>query len=157
MTKILVIHGPNLARLGTREPRLYGTETVADLTEKLMHVAADHAAEVEVFQSNHEGALVDKLEATAGSVDGLIINPGGLTHTSVVLRDAVAGLGVPAVEVHVTNIYAREAFRRQSLVAPVAAAHVVGFGVHGYVLALLGLLEMLRADHPDSTREGGSQ
>ncbi len=156
MTKILVMHGPNLGRLGTRETRLYGEKTLQEVTERLSRVAADRRATVEVFQSNHEGALVDRLEEAAGEVQGLVINPGGLAHTSVVLRDAVVALGVPAVEVHITNIHAREPFRHRDLLAPVVQGQVVGLGTSGYVLALSGLLDMLQSRPPESCQEGGT-
>ena len=115
MTRILVVHGPNLGSLGKREPHIYGRTTLAEINARLAAVAKDRGASLEVYQSNHEGAIVDKLEESSGNIDGLVINPGGLTHTSVVLRDAVAGLGIPAVEVHLTNIHSREPFRRQDL------------------------------------------
>jgi 3-dehydroquinate dehydratase-2 len=156
MIKILVMHGPNLGRLGTREPQLYGKETLQELAARLSRVAGERGATVEVFQSNHEGALVDRLEEAAGTVHGLIINPGGLAHTSVVLRDAVAALGVPAVEVHITNTHAREPFRHQDLLAPVVLGQIVGLGTPGYLLALTGLLDILRSRRPDSCQEGGT-
>jgi 3-dehydroquinate dehydratase-2 len=156
MIKILVMHGPNLGRLGMRETQLYGEETLEQLTERLSRVAEERGAAVEVFQSNHEGALIDRLEEAAGNVQALIINPGGLAHTSVVLRDAVAALGVPAVEVHVTNTYAREFLRHQDLLTPVVVGQIIGLGTSGYVLALAGLLDILRPREPDSPQEGGS-
>jgi 3-dehydroquinate dehydratase-2 len=156
MTKILVMHGPNLGQLGTRETHLYGKETLQELTGRLSRLAAGRGAAVEVFQSNHEGALVDRLEAAAGEVQGLIINAAGLAHTSVVLRDAVVALGVPTVEVHITNIYARESFRHRDLLAPVVLGQVAGLGTYGYVLALTGLLETLRPRQAGSCQQGGT-
>jgi 3-dehydroquinate dehydratase-2 len=154
MTRILVVHGPNLGSLGNREPHIYGRTTLPEINARLAAVAKDRGVSLEVYQSNHEGAILDKLEESSGSIDGLVINPGGLTHTSVVLRDAVAGLGIPAVEVHLTNIHSREPFRRQSLLSDVVLGQVVGLGSYGYILALLGLLDRSEAV---GSHEGGQR
>ncbi|MBN2645156.1 MAG: type II 3-dehydroquinate dehydratase [Desulfuromonadaceae bacterium] len=143
--KICVIHGPNLNLLGTREPGIYGSETLADMNEQLRAAGLEHQVEVECFQSNHEGAIVDRIhQAAREGVDGLIINPAAYTHTSVAIRDAVAGVALPTVEVHLSNVHARESFRHQSFLAPVAIAQLCGFGSFGYRLALDGLLHYLR-------------
>jgi 3-dehydroquinate dehydratase II len=144
--RILVVHGPNLNLLGVREPDVYGTTTLAEIDGALASLAAELGVEVESFQSNHEGALVDRIQAAlAERTDGLLVNPGGYTHTSVAIRDALTGVGVPFVEVHLSNIHAREPFRRQSLFADVAVAQVAGFGAQSYTVALRGLVESLRA------------
>lgn len=143
--KILVLHGPNLNLLGTREPDIYGAKTLAEIDSELTSYAATCSVEVEIHQSNHEGILVDLIHAAAGSgASGLIINPGAYTHTSIALRDAIVGTGLPAVEVHLSNIHARESFRSKSFIAPVAVGQVSGFGAMGYRLALDGLLFRLR-------------
>lgn len=142
--RIEVLHGPNLNLLGTREPALYGTATLPEVDEQLERLGTELGAAVAAYQSNHEGALVDRVQATAGETDGYVVNAGGFTHTSVALRDALAGVARPFVEVHVTNIHAREPFRRESLLAPVAVGTVMGFGADGYLLALRGLVRHLQ-------------
>jgi len=142
--KIAVVHGPNLRLLGRREPHVYGSDTLAHVNRALEEVARELGAEVEVFQSNHEGEILDFLESAAGRVDGILINPAGLTHTSVCLRDALLGLGLPVVEVHLSNPAAREPFRHRSLVAPIALATVAGFGLTSYLLGLRGLVAHLK-------------
>ena len=133
--RLLILNGPNLNLLGTREPEVYGHGTLADLETALRQ--AFPGVVFSFFQSNHEGALIDRLhQAQADGCDGVVFNPGGYTHTSVALRDAVAAIRVPVVEVHVSNVHAREAFRHQSLIAPVAAGQVVGLGRAGYHLAV---------------------
>jgi 3-dehydroquinate dehydratase-2 len=141
MKKIAIINGPNLDRLGKREPEIYGRATLADL-EQALRSEFNAVAELTFFQSNHEGALIDRIAALAdGRGDGLVLNPGGLTHTSVALRDALAGARVPAVEVHISNIYQREEFRHQSLTAPACAAVISGLGLEGYHAAVRFLLK----------------
>jgi 3-dehydroquinate dehydratase-2 len=140
MKKIAILNGPNLDRLGKREPEIYGHATLADLERALRHEFAA-AVEFEFFQSNHEGALIDKIAALAeAKFDGMVLNGGAFTHTSVALRDALAGAGLRTVEVHISNIYKREAFRHQSLTAPVCAAVISGLGLEGYHAAVRFLL-----------------
>lgn len=143
---ILVVNGPNLNLLGSREPEVYGRETLADLERLLEKAARKLKCRVEFFQSNHEGALIDCLHE-ARSRDGIILNPGGLTHSSVSLRDAVAAIGVPVIEVHLSNIHAREEFRRNSLISPVASGVISGLGSEGYLLALEALVMLKRRRH----------
>jgi 3-dehydroquinate dehydratase-2 len=142
--KIWVIHGPNLNLLGTREPEVYGSTTLDDINAQLEAAAKQEGVELSRFQSNHEGELVEHLQGAAGRADGILINPAGLTHTSVVLRDALLASGLPVVEVHLSNVHAREEFRRTSLVADIAVGQVAGFGPDSYLLGLRGLVAHLR-------------
>jgi len=137
--RLLVLHGPNLNLLGTREPGVYGSETLADIEARLRQVARDIGAEVEFFQTNGEGALVEAVQAARGRFEGVVINPAAYTHTSVALRDAFLAVGIPFVEVHLSNVHAREPFRRRSLLADVAVGTVCGFGPASYELGLRGL------------------
>lgn len=140
---IFVLNGPNLNLLGTREPEVYGTATLADV-EKLTAETADALGyEVRAVQSNHEGVLIDAIHAVRGDCSGIVINPGGLTHTSVSLRDALTGVGMPFAEVHISDVYARESFRHFSYLEDVAAVRVVGRGVAGYADAVRGLVALL--------------
>ncbi len=148
MRRVLVLHGPNLQALGSREPPVYGAVTLDAVDAALRDLATRLGCEIETFQSNHEGVLIDALYRTlpalAGrSFDGVLLNPGGLTHTSVALRDAVAGCGLPVVETHLTNTAAREAFRHRSLTAGAAAGVVQGFGTDSYLLGLRALMGVL--------------
>jgi 3-dehydroquinate dehydratase II len=133
---IFVLNGPNLNLLGTREPRIYGTQTLADIQEALEQRAKSHKLKLDIRQSNHEGVLVDWLHEALAKASAVIINGGGYAHTSVAIRDAIAALPIPVIEVHLSNVYAREHFRRQSMIAQVARGSVVGFGPLSYVLAL---------------------
>ena len=141
--RVLVVNGPNLNLLGRREPEVYGTDTLSDLVERCRATAAELGLEVDARQSNHEGVLIDTVQEAMTGHGGVIINPGGYTHTSVALRDALAALPVPVVEVHLSNVHAREAFRSHSYVSPVATAVIAGAGVTGYDLALRFLAERL--------------
>ncbi len=138
--RILVVHGPNLNTLGTREPEIYGRLTLDMINQRIQRRARELGVEALCFQSNHEGALIDFLLAQAGESIGLIMNPGGLTHTSVSLRDAVSASGLAAIEVHLSNIYAREPFRHTSLLAGVCRGQITGLGWRGYLFALEALL-----------------
>jgi 3-dehydroquinate dehydratase II len=145
--RIAVLHGPNLNLLGTREPEIYGSFTLADIDARLVEEGAALGVDVETFQSNVEGLLVDRVQEAAGRVSGFLVNAGAYTHTSVALRDALAGVGRPFVEVHLSNVQAREPFRHESLLAPKAVGAIMGFGVDSYVLGLRGLVAHLqRAD-----------
>jgi len=141
--KIMVIHGPNLNMLGKREPDIYGHESLAEIDAGLLKRGAELGLEVETFQSNHEGALVDKIQQAAGIVHGVVINPAAYTHTSVAIRDALAMLDIPIVEIHLSNINKREPFRHTSMIADIVAARIAGFGAYGYMLALEGLAKMI--------------
>lgn len=134
--RILLINGPNLNLLGTREPHIYGSTTLNDVLEQAQKQAQQLSAELEAFQSNHEGAIVDRIHSARGHVDAVVINPGAYTHTSVAIRDALLGVDVPFVEVHVTNVHAREGWRRHSYLSDKAQAVVCGLGVFGYTAAI---------------------
>jgi 3-dehydroquinate dehydratase-2 len=146
--RILVIHGPNLNLLGSREPGLYGSATLAEIDRSLQERAALLTASLTSFQSNHEGALVDRIQAARNGTDGILINAAAYTHTSVALRDALLAVALPYVEVHLSNVHAREAFRHRSLLADRAVAVIGGFGPLSYSLALEGLLAHLRQGRP---------
>ncbi len=141
--KVAVVHGPNLRLLGRREPEVYGTDTLPDIERRLGQVAAELGVDIEYFQSNHEGQILDFLEEAASRVDGFVVNPGAFTHTSVALRDGLTGVGRPFVEVHLSNTQAREPFRRHSCLSDVAAGVVYGFGVDSYLLGLRGLVSRI--------------
>lgn len=140
---ILVIHGPNLNMLGMREPDIYGRQTLEEINADLQARAERLELQIETFQSNHEGDMVDKIQQAHDSFNGIIINPAAYTHTSIAIRDALSMLSIPVVEVHLSNIYKREDFRRTSMMSAVVIAQISGFGSYGYLLALEGLAKML--------------
>lgn len=143
--KILVLNGPNLNLLGSREPEIYGYQTLAEIMHQLQEEAKALGCEVDFYQSNHEGGLIDRIhEAREKKLDGLIFNPGAYTHTSIALADAISGVSLPTVEIHLSNIHARESFRRHSYIAPVCIGQVCGFGALGYSLALQALIAHCR-------------
>ena len=146
--RLLLVNGPNLNLLGTREPEIYGRDTLADVERIVTDAAAARGFDVRAVQSNHEGVLIDAIHAAREDCAGIVINPGGLTHTSVVLRDALSGVALPVAEVHISDVQAREPFRRHSYIADVAAVHVAGEGVAGYGRATALLLDVVtgRAD-----------
>lgn len=145
MSRVLLINGPNLNLLGTREPGIYGSGTLTDLVEAVRRQAVELGVELEAVQANDEGELVTRIHSALGRADGILINPGAYTHTSVALRDAIQGVAIPCVEVHLSNIHAREDFRQRSLTAPACIGLVAGFGPRGYGLALEGLIAYLAA------------
>ena len=138
--RFLLVNGPNLNTLGTREPHIYGHDTLFDVVARVEKRAAELGATIDAFQSNHEGAIIDYLQEHARGADGLIINPGGLAHTSVVLRDAITASQLPAVEVHISNVHAREPFRHESVLTAVCKGMVTGLGWRGYIYALEALV-----------------
>ncbi|MBI4777873.1 3-dehydroquinate dehydratase [Candidatus Desantisbacteria bacterium] len=160
--RILVIHGPNLNLLGTREPEVYGSVTMEEIDNSLKETGQSLGVEVECFQSNHEGAIIDKISQAKGSVvgkssdevappapikdsfDAIIINPGAYTHTSIAIADAIVGVNIPTIEVHISNIHKREEFRQKSFIAPVAVGQITGFGKNSYLLGLRAAVEMLK-------------
>lgn len=144
MTEILVLHGPNLNLLGGREPEIYGSLTLDEINARLERLAGELGIKIRCLQSNHEGALIDALQEARSWAAGAVFNPGGYTHTSVALRDAIIAIGIPVVEVHLSNVYAREEFRYTSLISGVCKGKVVGFGWQSYALGLRALAEIVR-------------
>ncbi len=142
--KILLLHGPNLNLLGTREPEVYGSITLDDINKKMIALGKELGAEIKCSQSNHEGALIDALQDARAWADGVVFNPGGYTHTSVALRDAISAIQIPVVEVHISNVYAREEFRHISMISAVCKGKVVGFGWRSYELGLRGLVDIIK-------------
>ena len=140
--RILLLNGCNINLLGTREPEIYGKETLPEIEKRLMESARQSGAELEAFQSNSEGDLIDKIQQARGTVDAIILNPAAFTHTSIGIRDAIASAGIPTIEVHLSNIYAREEFRHHSMIAPVCRGQIAGFGSMGYDLALQAVLRI---------------
>jgi 3-dehydroquinate dehydratase-2 len=150
MLSILVLHGPNLNLLGTREPHLYGSQTLEDINAMLHREAQSLGITAATLQSNHEGILIDAIHQARGVHHGLVINPGGLTHTSVCLRDAIAAVGIPTLEVHLSNIHKREEFRHHSYIAPVAIAQIAGLGADSYRWGLQAIVHYLRQNEKSS-------
>src|SRR5574341_1360161 len=144
MMKILVLHGPNLNLLGTREPEIYGSMMLVDINTRLIELGKELGADLKCFQSNHEGALIDSLHDAREWANGVVFNPGGYTHSSIALRDAISAIGIPVVEVHLSNVYAREEFRQSSMVSAVCIGKVVGFGWRSYELGLKALIDVIR-------------
>lgn len=145
MSSILVLHGPNLNLLGVREPSIYGAVTLPEINKQLLALAAGQNFKVEVFQSNHEGVIVDAIHGALGHHDGILINAAAYTHTSVAIRDAISAVKIPAVEVHLSNVYQREAFRHHSYLASVVLGQISGFGANSYYLGLQALLTHLQS------------
>lgn len=141
--KILVLHGPNLNMLGVREPELYGKDSLEEINRSIESAVADRRIEIRIHQSNHEGGLVDEIQQALQWADGILINPGAYTHTSIALRDAFVAVKLPVVEVHMSNIYAREQFRHHSYISPVAVGQICGFGRNSYLLGLEALIDHL--------------
>ena len=150
---VLILHGPNLNLLGQREPEVYGSATLADINAQLQGLAAQRGAEIQMLQSNHEGALVDAIQNAIDWADGIVFNPAAYAHTSIALRDAIAAVGLPTVEIHLSNIAAREPFRKTSVIAPVCLGRISGFGPSSYTLGLSALLDHLTT--ASNLSEGG--
>lgn len=141
--KILIINGPNLNMLGTREPEIYGSFSYADLEKELYAYSFEIGIDIEIFQSNSEGEIIEKIQKSIGEMDGILINPAGYTHTSVSIRDAFSSVNLPCVEVHLSNVYKREEFRHKSLIAPVCIGQITGFGKNSYKLGLKAILDFI--------------
>ncbi|ARI77086.1 type II 3-dehydroquinate dehydratase [Halobacillus mangrovi] len=143
MKRLLLINGPNLNMLGKREPDKYGRHTLQDVVRLVKDTAWEQGYEVEAYQSNHEGDLVDQIQRAEGGAAGIIINPAAYTHSSIAMRDAVSAISIPVIEIHISNVHSREEFRHHSMLAPVCAGQIVGFGIDGYRLATLGLIKKI--------------
>ena len=141
---ILLINGPNLNLLGTREPEIYGNQTLNQIEEELINIAKQNKFELECYQSNHEGKIVDKIQSSIGNVNGILINAGALTHTSVALRDALVGSNIPFIELHISNIFNREGFRKESFLTDKAIGIISGFGIYSYFLSLEAIINYLK-------------
>jgi 3-dehydroquinate dehydratase-2 len=142
--KILILHGPNLNLLGTREPEVYGSMALDDINKKMLELGKELGAEIKCLQSNHEGALIDALQDARTWASGVVFNPGGYTHTSIALRDAISAIQIPVIEAHLSNVYAREEFRHISMISAVCKGKVVGFGWRSYELGLRGLIDIIK-------------
>lgn len=142
MQKILVLNGPNLNLLGQREPEIYGSDTLEDINDRIRSYAEGQGIECLFFQSNHEGEIIDKIHEYRQNCDGIIINPGAFTHTSIAIRDALSAVNLPAIEVHLSNVFAREEFRKHSYISPVATGVISGLGSRGYLLAVNALINL---------------
>lgn len=149
MNKVLVIHGPNLNLLGKREPNIYGKLSFEAINQKLIEAGHGLDLEVTVFQSNHEGELIDQLQAAESWAEGVVFNPGGYTHTSVALHDAIASIDIPVIEVHISNIFARENFRKESMTAPACAGTISGLGWQSYLLGIYAINEIIKSKYQD--------
>lgn len=145
--KLLIIHGPNLNLLGVRQPEIYGSTTLRDIDLRLKELGSELGSSVECYHSNSEGDIISQIHLAHGAKDGIVINAGAYTHTSIAIADAIAGVDIPTVEVHLSNIYQREQFRHHSYIAPLAIGQISGFGVHSYLLGLQALVEHLRQVH----------
>ncbi|HRJ26026.1 MAG TPA: type II 3-dehydroquinate dehydratase [Fimbriimonadaceae bacterium] len=145
LTKILILHGPNLNLTGFREPEVYGKTTLEDIDAKILEEAPKLGCDARILQSNHEGVLIDTIQENRRWADGIIINPGALTHTSIAIRDALVAVRIPIIEVHLSNVHAREEFRRHSVIAPVTVGQIVGMGGYGYILAMMAMLNLRKA------------
>jgi 3-dehydroquinate dehydratase II len=150
---VLVINGPNLNLLGIREPEIYGRTTLEDINRELIALGTELGIRIETFQSNSEGALVDRIQQARGHVDLIIINPAAYTHTSIAIRDALIAIETPVIEVHLSNVYKRESFRHRSTIADVVEARLMGFGAEGYLLALRAAARMIKEQHPEKQEE----
>jgi 3-dehydroquinate dehydratase-2 len=146
MKRLLLINGPNLNMLGNREPDKYGHQTLADVVQLVKDTAWEQGYEVETYQSNHEGDLVDQIQMAEGRAAGIILNPAAYTHTSIAIRDAISAITLPVIEIHISNVHNREDFRHHSMLAPVCAGQIVGFGIDGYRLAALGLMKKIEKE-----------
>jgi len=144
--KFLLLNGPNLNMLGKREVSIYGTTTLKDIEEQVQKVAIENDSSVDCFQSNHEGELIDRIHEANGLYNGIIFNPGAFTHYSYAIRDALASITVPTIEVHISNVHKREEFRHHSVISPVTEGQIVGMGIYGYELALLALMQKTRGE-----------
>lgn len=142
--KLLIVHGPNLNLLGTREPSVYGCQTLSDINNELTSLAGELGIEIDFFQSNSEGALIDAIQSARGVYDGILINPAAYTHTSVAIRDSLSAVSLPVVEVHLSNVHAREEFRSHSYIAPIAVGQISGFGVDSYLLGLRAIFSHIK-------------
>lgn len=144
--RLLVLNGPNLNRLGLREPAIYGKDTLKDLEKQLESLAVEIGISIDCYQSNHEGNIIDKLHAADDAYEGVVINPGAFTHYSYAIRDAIASISIPVMEVHISNIHKREEFRHTSVTAPVTYGQIVGLGQYGYHLAVQGLVKIIKGE-----------